>query len=199
MNPSSSLVYAISDSRYCSVAANQGKGTDSPAEKVTAQNEESPVSINYLPHRCPTCFLRSRSLWPACDLVLVSMVRGSKAEPELLHVWEITTENSDCRRQWFFPSHVGLNQPPPSEKNPNNVNPHYLMSETREPKAQLCSQLCCPSSLGHNRWESMSSLIAVSLQGHTMARREWLSCDIFQVMNPAFGNLKIVDGSCEAR
>lgn len=54
MNPGSSLVYAISDSRYCSAAANQGKGTDSPAEKVTAQNEESPVSINYLPYQCPT-------------------------------------------------------------------------------------------------------------------------------------------------
>lgn len=32
-----------------------------------------------------------------------------------------------------------------------------------------------------------------------MGCREWLSHDIFQVMNPALGNLKIVDGSCEAR
>lgn len=114
------------------------------------------------------CFLRGRSLWPACDLVLISMVSGSKARPDLLHVLEITTKNSDCRRQWCFPSHLGLSQPPPREKRPSNLNPHYLMSTTREPTAQLCSQLCCPSSLGHNRWKSMSSetAIAVSLQGH---------------------------------
>lgn len=108
-------------------------------------------------------------------------------------------ENSDCRRQWFFPSHLGLSQPPPCEKRPSNLNPHYLMSTTREPTVQLCSQLCCPSSLGHNRWKSMSSVTAVSLQGQIMGCREWLSHDIFQVMNPALGNLKTVDGSCEGR
>lgn len=54
MNACSWLVNTISDSIHCSVAANQGKGTDSPAEKVTAKNEESPVSIYYLPHCCPT-------------------------------------------------------------------------------------------------------------------------------------------------
>lgn len=89
------------------------------------------------------CFLRSRHLWPACDLVLVSMVRGSKGEPDLLHVWEITTENSDCRRQWCFPSHLGLR--------PSNLNPYYLMPTTQEPTAQLCSLLFCPSSLGYNQ------------------------------------------------
>lgn len=67
MNPGSSLVYAISDSRYCSVAANQGKGTDRPAEKVTAQNEEFPVSINYLPHRYPTSQPSVISEAGACD------------------------------------------------------------------------------------------------------------------------------------
>lgn len=129
------------------------------------------------------CFLRGRSLWPACDLVLVSMVRGSKAEPDLLHVWEITTENSDCRRQRLFPSHLGLSQAPPCKKRPSNLNPYYLMSITREPTAQLC----CPSSLGHNQWKSVSSGTAVTLQGHIMGCREWLSRDVLSVMKPALG------------
>lgn len=115
------------------------------------------------------CYLRGRSLWPACDLVLVSMVRGSKAEPDLLHVWEITTGNSDCRRQWFIPCHLGLSQALPCEKRPSNLNPHYLMSTTREPTAQPCSQLCCPPSLGYNQWKSLSSGTAVSLQDITWA------------------------------
>lgn len=82
------------------------------------------------------CFLRSRSLWPACDLVLVSMVRGSKAEPDLLHVWEITMENSDCRRQWFFPSHLGLSQAPPPilpDVQPGNPQHSSVLSSAAHP------------------------------------------------------------------
>lgn len=50
------------------VQSPQRKGTDSPAEKVTAKNKPSPVSIYYLPHWCPTPQPRVFSEADACGL-----------------------------------------------------------------------------------------------------------------------------------
>lgn len=100
MNPGSWLVYTISDSIYWSITANQGKGTVNPAEKVTATNEESPGSTDYLPYWRPPPQPRDFSEAGTCGLGSSLEVR-SKAEPDLLCVWETTAANSD-------PSHSGL-------------------------------------------------------------------------------------------
>jgi len=81
-----------------SIAANQGKGTDSPAEKVTAKNEESPVLMLYLPHRCPAPQPRVFQRQLFVTWVLGLMLRRSEAEPDLLCIWETTAENSACQR-----------------------------------------------------------------------------------------------------
>jgi len=45
----------------------------------------------------------------------------------------------------------------------------------------------------------MVSVIANSLDSHTMGRGERPPHDIFHVVNPTLGNLKSVDAACEAR
>lgn len=148
MNPSS--YWFILSVTACTLQLQQIKGKEQTVKQKRLQQRMSNLLSQYIifhtaaQHPSQVFFQRQVLV----TRVLVLMVRRSKAGPDLLRVYETSTENSDCRRQGCLPSRSGLSWAlPQCEKRPSNPNHRYLMSTGNPQHGSVLR------SAAHSHWD----------------------------------------------